>query len=126
MILAVCVDDKLGMGFNGRRQSRDQAVFDDLLRLGRVWIHPKSEKVFSGPQVSESYLTEAGEGEICFCEDRAYLDHSDRIERIILYKWNRVYPRDLSFTFPGKWRLAESREFAGTSHEKITREVYIQ
>lgn len=126
MILAVCVDDRLGMRFNGRRQSRDRAVFDDLLGLGCVRIHPDSEKIFPGAQASEGYLSEAGAGEICFCEDDAYLDHAQRIEKIILYKWNRTYPRDLCFTFPGKWRLAESRDLAGSSHEMITREVYIQ
>ena len=127
MILALCVDDKLGLQFNRRRQSRDQAVTDDLLSLGKkLWVHPYSEKLFAGcAQVSENYLTLAQAGEICFAEDTAYLAHADKIEAILLYRWNRVYPRDLMFEFPGQWRLVQTREFAGTSHEKITREVYI-
>lgn len=128
MILAVCVDDAMGLQFNRRRQSRDQAVIEDLLSLGRtVWVHPNSEKLFSGGvMVSDEYLTQAQPGQICFAEDTAYLAYADRIEAILLYRWNRIYPRDLMFEFPGQWRLADAREFVGTSHEKITREVYIQ
>lgn len=129
MILALCVDEKLGLQFNRRRQSRDSAVIADVLASAeRVWIHPFSAKLFAGGAVTvdENYLELARNGEICFAEDTGYLNHKDKIEKIILYRWNRVYPRDLTFAFPGQWRLAESQDFSGSSHEKITREVYIQ
>lgn len=129
MILAVCVDDQMGLQFNHRRQSRDSAVITDLTESAQtLWIHPFSQKLFAGTraQVSEDYLRAAGPGEICFCEDGAYWDYADQIEKIILYRWNRTYPRSVTFAFPGQWRLAESRDFSGSSHEKITREVYIQ
>lgn len=128
MILAVCVDDTMGLQFHDRRQSRDSAVIQDLLEMGQpVWVHPRSAMLFPENALveDEDYLEKAQAGEWCFCEDTAYLDHSDKIEKIVLYRWNRVYPRDLTFAFPGTWRLAESRDFVGTSHEKITREVYI-
>lgn len=128
MILALCVDDCNGLRFNRRRQSRDREVIRDLMASAEtVWIHPDSASLFSGETVRAdgSYLALAGEGELCFCEDDAYLNHRDAIETIILYRWNRVYPRDLCFQFPGQWRLAETRDFPGSSHEKISREVYI-
>lgn len=130
MILAVCVDDNMGMQFNHRRQSRDSAVISDLLESAdSLWIHPFSEKLFppdSAVNTHENYLTLAGDGDWCFAEDTAYLNHADIIEKIILYRWNRVYPRDLLFRFPGQWKLCESRDFPGSSHDIITREVYIR
>ena len=126
MILAVCVDDKMGLQFNRRRQSRDSAVVADILAQAEpVWIHPFSEKLFAGKAVAdEAWLSKAGAGEWCFCEDRSYLEHIDKIEKIVLYRWNRVYPRDMVFEFPGLWKLAERTEFGGSSHEISTREVY--
>lgn len=130
MILAVCVDDKMGIQFNQRRQSRDSAVVADLLESADVlWMNPDSVKLFpneASVKAEQDFLSLAAEGEWCFVEDSSYLDHADRIEKIVLYRWNRIYPQDLTFTFPGQWRLAESRDFPGSSHEKITREVYIQ
>lgn len=129
MILALCVDDQNGLRFNRRRQSRDKEVIRDLLASAQtVRIHPDSKSLFDGQSVhvGEDYLALAEEGELCFCEDDGYLPYADKIEQILLYRWNRVYPRDLCFEFPGQWRLAETRNFPGSSHEKISREVYIR
>ena len=47
------------------------------------------------------------------------------IESVVLYKWNRVYPADQYFTMDlSDWKLVETAEFAGSSHEKITEESY--
>ena len=49
-------------------------------------------------------------------------------ERIILYRWNRDYPGDERFCFPGGeeiWQLDRWEDFPGFSHEKITEEIYI-
>ena len=128
MILALCVDDKLGLQFNSRRQSRDDAVISDLLEnAGTLWIHPSSAKLFSDDATIKSdvnYLALAKEYDWCFAEDTAYLSYADRINKIILYRWNRVYPRDMVFTFPGQWKLVQTNDFQGSSHERITREVY--
>lgn len=51
------------------------------------------------------------------------------VEKIIKFKWNREYPADFYFgidvTLP-VWKMIETEEFAGSSHEKITKEVYIR
>jgi len=45
-------------------------------------------------------------------------------EGLILYRWNRTYPADLYFTLSLEgWTLERREEFAGSSHEKITKEV---
>ena len=48
-------------------------------------------------------------------------------EALILYRWNRRYPSDLTFRIPLSehgWKLETVTEFSGFSHEKITEEVY--
>ena len=46
---------------------------------------------------------------------------------MIVFKWNRVYPKDFEFELDlSKWKLAESSEFKGSSHDNITMEVYVR
>ena len=127
MILALCVDDNMGMAFNSRRQSKDSALRQYLLELsgGQLRMSEYSARQFDVPvYVGADYLSAAGSGQWCFCEDRSYLEHAGMIEKIYLFRWNRVYPADQHFEFPGQWRLSNSEDFPGTSHEKITMEVY--
>lgn len=135
MILIVCVDDHNGMMFNHRRQSQDRVLRADLLELtsGRVlWMNAYSRKQFteSGSDricVDEEFLDKAGEGEFCFVENADVSGCMDRIEEIYLYRWNRDYPADLYFPVDtGGWKCVETKEFAGFSHEKITRESYVR
>jgi len=53
------------------------------------------------------------------------LDTDDeQIEQFIIYRWNRVYPTDVSVEIGTEWKLTETEEFPGFSHEKITKEIY--
>ena len=130
MILAVCVDDKGGMMFNRRRQSRDKIQQTDLLEwcAGRkLWISPYSAPLFEGAPVcaDEAFLEKAGSGEVCFLEDRRVEEVADRVETVILYHWNRTYPADLRVDLDlSGFYLETAVEFPGNSHEKITREIY--
>lgn len=130
MIVAVCIDDNGGMLFNKRRQSRDKAVLEDLKNQGKkVWIHSFSEKLFSEYTgmvvVDDDFLKKAGEGDICFVENQSLKPYESQMEQIIVYKWNRKYPGDFRLDLDiHHWKLIEQVEFAGNSHEKITREVY--
>ena len=48
MTVFVCIDDTMGMAFNGRRQSRDSAVVEDILATcgGVPQMDARSEKLF--------------------------------------------------------------------------------
>ncbi len=49
MIVMICVDDHNGMMFNHRRQSRDSAVQERVLRCSensRLWMNEYSSKLF--------------------------------------------------------------------------------
>ena len=133
MIVAVCVDDRGGMLFNRRRQSQDRLLREDLLReaAGRpLWLSPYSLRQFDAPppenlRAEEDFLDRAGAGELCFVEDRDLEPWSGKIEAVIRYCWNRSYPAQLFFTLPLEgWTLERREEFPGSSHEKITKEVY--
>ena len=130
MKVVVCIDDNGGMLFNRRRQSRDQALLEDVMkRTDKLWIHSFSEKLFAEYKekmiIADDFLTKAGYGETCFVENQHLESYTEKIEEFILYKWNRKYPADfcLDINLNG-WNLKEESEFAGTSHEKITREIY--
>ncbi len=129
MIIAACVDEAMGLRFNGRRQSRDRIMMEQLCamagnRLRMSFASAKLLEQESSAYIGEDYLSGAGSGDWCFVEDTAYLTSKDEIEQIVLFQWNRSYPADEYFQFPGEWKLIQRRDFAGSSHENITIEVY--
>ncbi len=134
MKLIVCLDERKGMMFNHRRQSRDRVLIDDLLRMvgdGRLWIAPYSASLFEGKNkellVSDHLLEEAEVGDWCLIEDRSCVSAVPKVERIVIYWWNRHYPADLSFDVDLSAEGFHSRtreEFVGSSHDLITKEVF--
>ncbi len=134
MILIACVDDRMGMAFNHRRQSRDRVLRDRLLQRTEghpLWMSPDTATLFSDVlervRVSETFLEDAGLGEYCLTEQHLVQPVADRIEGVILYRWNRCYPGDRFFDLDlhSYTKVCES-EFAGSSHAKITEEIYIK
>ncbi|MET0016465.1 ribonuclease Z [Oscillibacter sp.] len=134
MEVIACVDDKNGLMFNKRRQSRDYTVIDHILQDSRdrcLYMTEYSAQLFTADQsriiVKPNFLECVGPGDYCFVEDSMLLPYESKIDRIIFYRWNRKYPADLYFDIPlteHGWRLTEAIDFPGNSHEKITREVY--
>lgn len=134
MILIVCVDESYGMLFHQRRQSQDRVLRERIMQETagkRLWMNAYSAKQFTAfadrITVAENCLCEAGEQEYCFVENLECAPYSQRIETMILYHWNRKYPADFYLHIapePPAWRLVQTEEFAGSSHEKITKEVY--
>ena len=127
MILSLCADDRLGLSFGGRRLCKVSQVRRRLLELsgGKLRMSEYSARQFEEPVYSGAdYLSGAAAEDWCFAENRDYLAFSDAIGKIVLFRWNRHYPADVRFEFPGKWALVRSEDFPGSSHEKITMEVY--
>lgn len=129
MKVIICLDDKLGMTFNKRRQSRDSEVIKDICkRLGNeaLFAEEYSNTLFDGSGVNILPLEKA-ENEDCtlFLERIDPERYSGYIDTLIIYRWNRHYPSDLKCTLDmNAFELSESLEFKGSSHEKITREVW--
>ena len=126
MTLYVCLDDRNGMLFNNRRQSRDGAVLADIRASvpDLLTIDSFSEKLISASAIPYA-VGDPVPGVHFFLENRNASELLPLAKKIVLYRWNRVYPAD--FRFDGDlsgFALESTLEFPGTSHETITKEVY--
>lgn len=123
MKLIVCLDDKNGMMFNKRRQSRDRYLIENILEFckdEKLYTNEYSAKLFPENTIE---ICENPENGYCFAEN--FLVDEENVEEIIVYKWNRLYPADTYFNIDlENWTLTETIDFEGSSHEKITREIY--
>ena len=126
------LDDKNGMMFNNRRQSRDSAVNQKICNIVNqktLFINPYSEKLFDGldvcKNVSDDFLTLAEKDDFCFIEN---VDVPiEQCEEIFIFRWNRIYPADRFFNVDlvgNGFSLKSSEELVGSSHEKITLEIF--
>lgn len=133
MNIIVCIDDDFGMLFNHRRQSRDKLLRERIIMITKekkLWMNSYSSKQFEEECaeniiVDEAFLHNAGNEDYCFVETEDITKHILKIERIVLYRWNRRYPSDFKFSLDlSDWTMESTFEFAGLSHEKITEEIY--
>ena len=121
------------MMFNKRRQSQDKllrASIKELVKGKTLFMNEYSYKLYKDINneniiVSENYLDECENDNFCLVENKPLNNYIEKIDNIIIYKWNRIYPSDLYFDIKnGQWKLIETEEFQGSSHEKITKEIY--
>lgn len=133
MIAAICLDNRNGTLFNGRRQSMDREVRRVLLEMAGekpLRVSPYTAGQFSQEErsrlaVSSDFLAEADPGDLCFVEETPLVPVEDQLEQLVLFRWNRHYPSDqtLDISLDG-WKLSASQDFPGHSHPNITMEVY--
>ena len=136
MTLILCVDDRGGLSFNGRRQSQDRRVREDLLTMAAGSSRPSTashRRQFTEPeaaaiQVDRDPAARAAEGGgLCLLELQDPEAALERADRLVLYRWGRHYPADRRLDLPPKgWRLEERTEFPGRSHDMIAKEIYIK
>lgn len=133
MNVIVCIDDSFGMLFNNRRQSRDSVLINRVIEMcdkSRLWIGEFSRPLFSTFDcrimiINDSFLDEAKSGDYCFVENMHLAPYINKIEKLIVFKWNRNYPSDFSLDIDlSNWSLLSSDNFKGSSHKEITMEVY--
>ena len=135
MTVIVCVDDQMGVLFNNRRQSQDRILRERRMELCKehtLWMTSYSKKQFedndnSSICVADNFMIAADNDSFCFSEGTPLSCYLDKIDKIVLYKWNREYPSDVTFDINlSNWSLNSTFEFQGSSHEKITEEVYVK
>lgn len=132
--MILCVDDRGGMLFGGRRLSRDRAVCQHILDMAggtAVWMNGYSQKMFSEFEGNVCAFSgdpdQIATHEYLFAEDQDVEALLSKANVLILYRWNRVYPSDVKLPLPlpeAKWKQVTAEDFPGNSHEKITCEVY--
>lgn len=120
------------MLFNHRRLSLDRRVCEKILDYSNekeLWMNAYSRKLFTdltdinSIQVDEEFLDKSQS--ICFVENQDITPYLPKIDTLVLFQWNRDYPADFFFTVDlSQWNLISTEDFEGTSHEKITMEVY--
>lgn len=93
----------------------------------KLWITEFSKDLFEGrnynlfdgsdvEDIKEDYL---------FVENCSVKSFEDKIDEIILFNWNRVYPADLFFDISLEdWNHEFEMEIEGFSHEKISIKIY--
>lgn len=134
MTAIVCIEDRGGMTFMRRRLSKDRILTEDIVKTvgdGILYISDFSEALFSESDISvmsvSNPLDSAQGGDFAFIENLGLKSSIEKIERLIIYKWNRRYPFDFSLDIaPEKcgFSLKENYDFKGSSHDKITKEIY--
>ena len=139
MIVYIAVDDENGMLFNNRRQSQDRIMRENMLQdcVGsKLWVAEYSKKFFVDENgnitpdnvvVDDDFLEKAGENDHCYVEKGDISPWMDKIDTIVLYKWNKRYPADTYFDISlldSNWKKFSLNHFTGSSHDKIFKEVW--
>ena len=133
VIPIVCIANNNGMLFNMRRCSRDSVLIEKLLEMiggEEIMIAPYSKELFGEEKVVEDsdFLIHAGKGDYCFVENVSLKDFAEKIEKVIICRWNRDYPADFFFDLDmADFHLKGTMmEFQGSSHERITIEEWVK
>lgn len=132
MTVFVCLDENNGMLFNNRRQSRDSKVIEQIKAMAwgrKLYMDGYSAKLFGNFEITvdDSFLEKAEGDDCCFAERADLREYDKKIKTLVIFKWNRIYPFDKRLDIGFNERtLKESYDFEGSSHEKITCEVWVR
>lgn len=130
MKVAVCIDKEGGMMFFGRRQSMDRVLREKMLSLtsGKLYLNEFTADQFENKDrlhISESFLNEAGEDDLCFVENLTF--DINKVNTLYIFNWNRLYPSDFKFNYDiSSFKKVKTEKFEGYSHPKITLETYVR
>ena len=123
--IIACVDDRMGLFFNNRRQSQDKKVIrkiNEIVGKQTLWIHPYSKTLFLSTGIRRIFR-HAKNNEFSFIENTQV--PPEKVKKLYLFHWNRIYPSDFSLKLPmDTYKIIQTEDFIGSSHEKITLEVY--
>lgn len=131
--VAVCIDERGGMLFGGKRQSRDRLLIEELINStnGKIITNDFSSSLFHDyedkVEIERKPYKKCKKGDVCFIENIPLSDFCEDIEELIIYNWNRRYPCDVKLEINPEQlglSLVLSKEFTGSSHDKITKEIY--
>ena len=131
--IVVTVDDRMGIAFNKRRQSRDERLIENLCQSNDtdIYVSAYSLPLFSEwedrVKVCDSPLSACPDGGVAFLEMTQISEYIDDISELIIYKWNKMYPSDKKLdicTDACGFILTDACDFPGKSHDIITKEIY--
>lgn len=146
MKVIVCVDNNGGMSFNDRRQSKDEKVITATISMtqninpkdhNRLWMNAYTARMFGFGRrkyasldimVDEDFLAHADrENDYCFVEVGSLKEYADKIDTLIIFRWNRTYPADTFFDLDARipaWQCVEIDKLYAETHPEMTLEIY--
>ena len=133
LTVAVALDEREGMMIFGKRQSRDRVLVADFVSSASgapIFISPFSRVIFEPHEnvnIVENPFLDSSDGGACFIESFALSPYVSMIETLIIYRWNELYPSDVRFDVDVEaagFKLVSTSEFKGSSHDRITKEIY--
>ena len=136
MTLIVCIDRDRGMTFFGKRQSADRVLYERILDAahGRRLLMDRYSAFQFGERAKDICVVddparEAKDDDVVFVEDTATAGCAENKDTLIIYRWNKKYPHDTEFDifpFDEGMRLECMTDLAGSSHERITEEIWVR
>ena len=132
MTAIVCIDTGRGMTFFGKRQSTDSVLRERILSISEgktLVMNAYSASQFAsddGITVSDDAPTDE-KGSIWFTETVDPAPYADDIDTLVIYRWNRAYPREMLLTldpYDAGMKLCSVSDFEGSSHPRITEEIW--
>ena len=131
MTIIQCLDNRGGMLFNGRRQTLDYELASIIYEKykDKLCICSFSESFFKDLKVKtyENPLSDAPDDAVVFIENIDITEHIQKIDEIIIYRWNRHYPADRHFSFEPTemgYKLVGKVKFSTKIHEDTVKEIY--
>ncbi len=131
MKFIICIDKNKGITFFGKRQSADSQLRQYIAQIigsNKLWVSNYTAKQFKNEcayVVCDDYLSNAGEQDYCFVEDKGF--DLQRANGFIICNWNRNYPADAFFNVDLKeqgFKRVKKEDIKGSSHDKITIEIF--
>lgn len=129
MKVIVCLENNNGITFNNRRLTKDKKIIEDIVSLvgdKEIICSSYSAELFLNYKVNlniddNSYLPN---GTNYYFLENIYPKYNN-FSQLIVYKWNRDYPYDRTFSFDyNKYKIKSIKDLNGFSHKKITRIIY--
>ena len=131
MKVIICVEKSGGMLFNNRRHSKDAVLQQKIFEM--IGQRPLLVNEYTAGQfeitdnlkICSNFLEIAEKEDYCFVENEEI--PIDKVSEFLIFQWNRDYPSDVYFSHDLAalgFKRVKKKEFAGSSHKKITLEIY--
>ena len=135
MNIILCLDNNNGMMFNKRRQSQDKNLRENIKELTKnnfLHMNIYSYNLYKDIDnnniiVSDDFLDDYKENDFYLVENTSLIPYYNKINELIIYRWNIDYPSDSIFDdkfLNNNFKLIETINFKGISHDKITRDIF--
>lgn len=127
MKIIACVDNKMGLMFNKRRQSQDRIVREKIKEMNEViymnnYSYQLYKDILDQVVICDDFLD--AKHHYCLIENISIQQYSHLIDEIILFRWNRDYPADFYLDIElSHYKLIYTEDFEGSSHQ-VTLEIY--